>query len=294
MDDRDDALSLSWLPTWTPIGCRIFISASVNRRKSYHSQRNIVRENLDPVELAGSDEGSNLQRSGQGQIEEKLHVPGPRYRQLQHHLKGSIEDALASRDPPLPVVPVEALTTSQSHQVVVNVLESISKHLTEPQMKLLLKKHDSTSALYLCVCIEELRLGGDFGLDGQMINQMIAAFPEQLEALFDQVLERIEHELDVFCNSHHAAEEKERLINGYHRHSDEGDPARIHGSSIVEHALSLLVCSRNGLYESDLLKMICPKNWIFGESLPPIIWSRIYHAIEPYLASVVSAGRTKE
>ena len=133
--------------------------------------------------------------------------------------------------------------------------------MTDDQLRLLLKKKDHNSALYLWAALEELRLGGDFGLDGQVINQMIAAFPNKLEALFEQVLDRIEGEVEEFCGEHHEVGVKNRLALGYNRHSvtgHPGHPEQISGRYLVQHVMSLLACSRNGLYEADMLQMICP------------------------------------
>ena len=116
--------------------------------------------------------------------------------QLHLHQQPSIENALAGRDPPLPVVAVGNLIHEQASNVVKSLLKTHSKRLTNDQHRLILTKEDHTSALYLWAVLEELRLGGDFGLDGQVINQMIAAFPSTLEPLFNQVLERIEGEVD--------------------------------------------------------------------------------------------------
>ena len=265
MDDKDEALSLRWLPVYTSLGCRIVISASVYRNSDATKQN-----------ARGEKEESKEQQAEQtGEQQEPLDFG-------QEHRQRIIEAAFASRDPPLPVVAVEELVDDQSLRVVDSLLRQHSKRLTEDQLHLLLKKKDHNSCLYLWATLEELRLCGDYGLDGQVINQMIANFPSTLEPLFDQILNRIEINVEKFCGEHHDTAVKTRLITGEHHHAQSDHPEEISGRSVVQHVLSLLACSRNGLYEHDLLQMSCPKDWPHGNSLPTVIWSRIYHAIECY------------
>ena len=50
--------------------------------------------------------------------------------------------------------------------------------------------------------------------------------------------------------------------------------------SIVRDALTLLVCSRHGLRESELLELMAPP----GKSqLPGAVWTRLYRSLELYL-----------
>ena len=307
MDDKDNALSLEWLPSWTPTGCRIFISASVDLGEEDGP------DGADGADGAGKEEGERENKTDETYENNKKHFGNEQEKnkilqiettmssmsseadpldvrqkvsQLHLHQQPSIENALAGRDPPLPVVAVGNLINEQASNVVKSLLKTHSKRLTNDQHRLILTKEDHTSALYLWAVLEELRLGGDFGLDGQVINQMIAAFPSTLEPLFNQVLERIEGEVDHFCGETHSSGVKHRVQSGYQRHSTVGHPGHppvMDGRYVVQHVLSLLAVSRNGLYETDLLKMVVPIGWPHGESLPTVVWSRIYHAVEMYL-----------
>ena len=240
MDEEDGALSLSWLPERTSIGCRIFISVTVDRKR-------IKKAN-------------NLTES------------------CSH----TIQDALANFSPPLPVIPVGMLNPIQSHQAILSFLGRHSQSLTLPQIQLLLRKCDGGHPLYLYVCATELNFADSFG-KAYYINQKLSTFPERLRMLFDQVLSRVEYELDVFCESHYTEGEMELLKSGHHWQTQKAQREYLNGRDIVMHALSLIVCSRKGLYESDLLQMIHVPEMSFGNALPKIVWSRIYHAIKPYL-----------
>jgi hypothetical protein len=287
MDEKDDALSLRWLPAWTPSGCRIIISASVYRSDDTSSSRETMHDegildvNYDKKNEKVETKVKIEQKKEHEQKEQQKHQKQEE-QQDQQEQQWTIEAALINRDPPLPVIPVEHLINDQPLRVVKSLLKQHSKRLTEDQLRLLLKKKDHNRALYLWATLEELRLGGDFGLNGQKINQMIAHFPETLEPLFEQVLKRIEVEVGNFCGEHHDYSLKTRIISGENRYSKNNYPYEISGHHVVQLVLSLLACSRNGLYEEDLLKLACPKDWPYGNSLPPIIWSRIYHAVEPY------------
>ena len=130
------------------------------------------------------------------------------------------------------------------------LLKVRSKHLTPAQLSLLLRKRDACYPLYLKVAVEELRLGGDFGSDGQIINHIIAGFPETLTALFGHVLSRIEGEVDEFCGGNHALGQRDHMSRGYDRHASERHPPNaIDGVLVVEHCLSLLAASVVPLYQ---------------------------------------------
>lgn len=60
------------------------------------------------------------------------------------------------------------------------------------------------------------------------------------------------------------------------------DPATDIGYALVRDALSLLVCSRDGLHESELLELLAPPG--SGKAqLPLAVWARLHRSLELYL-----------
>ena len=58
------------------------------------------------------------------------------------------------------------------------------------------------------------------------------------------------------------------------------DSAESVGRALVRQALTLLVCSRHGLRENELLEMLAPPGLT---QLPPAVWARLYRSLELYL-----------
>lgn len=87
------------------------------------------------------------------------------------------------------------------------------------QIGMLLNKVESHNPLFLVVASEEMRLFGDF----ERVDEQLAALSGHLEELFQQVLERVESD---------------------------------HGRDLVERALSLSECSRQGLLENETLELL--------------------------------------
>jgi len=149
---------------------------------------------------------------------------------------------------------LDVLPPDDRRELVTQTLKTFRKHLSEKpdndQMGLLLSKQESGNPLYLVVVCEEMRVFGEF----ERVTERIAALPGQVEALFQQVLERIE-------------EDHERV-----------EPN--HGRQRVRDALSLLECSRHGLLESEMLELLAR---VDEQHLPQAIWARLYRSLKSYL-----------
>ena len=166
-----------------------------------------------------------------------------------------------------PTIVVEGMTPDQQAKMAKNVLSSAHKKLSDEQCKLILQKQHASNPLYLQIVCEELILGGQYGLDGTALDRMITNFPNTLENLLLWVLNRLEQDMNNHCYEISLLS----LPN-----------SNLSGSKIVERAMCLLACSRHGLEERALQRLIHP-SWEFGNSLPDILWIRLYRSIAVYL-----------
>eukprot|EP01105_Mastigella_eilhardi_P004925 TRINITY_DN1663_c0_g1_i1.p1 TRINITY_DN1663_c0_g1~~TRINITY_DN1663_c0_g1_i1.p1 ORF type:complete len:1342 (-),score=293.54 TRINITY_DN1663_c0_g1_i1:57-4082(-) len=156
-------------------------------------------------------------------------------------LPGICLDVLRSRR--VPEIPVPALTANDQAEIANQILADFSKKLDHVQMRLLLAKKESNSPLYLVTACEELRVFGDFG----RVNEKISKFADTVPELLDQVLARLEHEA--------------------------GD----NGGGAVRRALSLLRCSRHGLFIADIIQCL---------GVTPAAWSYVFLSLKTLLRAV--------
>lgn len=142
-------------------------------------------------------------------------------------LPGRPLDVLKAREPPCPSRAVGAITEEGRGSIVKNTLAQQNKVLDNNQMAMLMEKSGATNPLYLKICCDELRVFGVF----EKVNQKIAALPDELLPLLQQVFQRLilEH----------------------------GEPLLI--------AFCLLECSRHGLLETELMELLAEKElkWSF-------------------------------
>ena len=134
-----------------------------------------------------------------------------------------------------PEVKVEPLTNEERFEIVTEVPSISAKSLDPKQIGMLLKNPATNNPLYLIVALEELRGFGSF----EKLNQKIQSFPrmegeEGLNALFTQVIERLETEI---------------------------------GRTTVCSALSLISSSRMGLSEREISEILGQLKEENGEEL---------------------------
>jgi len=166
-------------------------------------------------------------------------------RLLVSTLEGYCLDALRHRRPAPTELIVGPLASKNRKEIVRQTLWDYRKRLDErldnDQMGRLLKKDEADNPLYLIVACEELRVFGEF----ERVTNRITSLPDNIPALFEQVLERLE-----------------------------GD----HGEELVKSALPLLACSRHGLLEMEMLELLG------GDApLPRVVWARLYRSLQFYL-----------
>ncbi len=169
-------------------------------------------------------------------------------------LEGDCLDALRRCRPVPPEITMEPMEPENRKQIIRQTLWDYRKRLDErpekDQMGLLLSKGESDNPLYLIVACEELRVFGGF----EQLTERIKSLPSDMPMLFEQVLERLEHD---------------------------------HGKELAKSALSLLECSRYGLLETEMLEMLRREG---EEQLPRAIWARLYRSLQFYLRPPGESG----
>ena len=165
-------------------------------------------------------------------------------------------DVLRYRKPAPPEIKVGALEEKHARSLVVATLAEFRKKLDESpgnnQMRFLLRKPDAIKPLFLVVACEELRV---FGLYEKLTSK-IKSLSGQLPKLFDEVLHRLE-----------------------------GD----HSKTLLKTALSIIVCSRGGVQETEILGMMAREN-LHEKELPRAAWAPIYGAIQGFLRPLGETG----
>ncbi len=167
---------------------------------------------------------------------------------------GDCLDTLHRRPIAVEIV-LDPLTIEDRREVIQQVLSDYRKRLDERpghnQIALLLHKKEAGNPLYLKVACEELRVfGGHTRLTEKIMN-----LADDVPALFQQVLERLEND---------------------------------HEKELVRSALSLLLCSRDGLLESELLELLRREG---EEEFPRILWIQLYRSLQFYLRPPGEAGK---
>jgi len=162
-------------------------------------------------------------------------------------LEGKCLDVLRQRRATPTEVGLGPLTENDRKEIVRQVLWDYRKRLDErpgnDQMGRLLAKRESNSPLYLVVACDELRVFGDF----EGVIQRITALPDEVPALFEQVLARLE---------------------------------RDHGEELAGNALALIASSRNGLLETEILDLLKRPE---EQRLPEAVWARLYRSLAPFI-----------
>jgi len=163
---------------------------------------------------------------------------------------------LRRRRPPPPEVVLTPLDPKDRQTLVRLVLAEYHKKLDEKpmndQMRVLLKKADSVSPLYLILACEELRMFGVF----EQLSERIKALSAVLSRLMEEILHRLEID---------------------------------HGRVLVSTALGCIASARGGLRESELLVLLRRRDHA-EDALPRAIWTRFLRAISPFLRPVARKG----
>ena len=144
---------------------------------------------------------------------------------------------------------VVPLSESEQGQLIARYLARFGRQLENDYINRLVAAPQTANPLYLQVILEELRLFGIFIKLGQRLDYYLEA--KTIPDLYQKVLARLE--------------------------DDYQPPEYPH---IVSHALSLLLATRRGLSESELLSLLAqPK------PLPQAVWSPLYLALSSALVN---------
>jgi WD40 repeat protein len=167
-------------------------------------------------------------------------------------LTGDAHDALlARRDKPV-VEQLHGLDGNEIKELVHTYLKEIRHEFPDPQIEsTFFSKIKKGNPLYILVALEELRVFGKFEALAGRISQL----PDDVPALFDQVLKRIESDFN---------------------------PA------LVGDCMSYIACGREGMTAEELQTLLAdhapptdPQQ--ATDKLPDMIWARLYRAFSSYL-----------
>ena len=143
-------------------------------------------------------------------------------------------DAIARRQPPLHVMPVPHLEGSACIDVIVYNITHYRKHLTREQLEMVAAKSDSVSPLYLRIICEELRLHGEYGFSGELVDKKINELSNTTTELVGDVLYRLEQYAE----------------------------AEVGGAQMIGDAMCLIYCSNGGLLEKEILALLAPPGMV--------------------------------
>ncbi len=167
-------------------------------------------------------------------------------------LAGEAHDALMRRR----VKPIEetihGLNPSNIEELVLEYLKEIRKKFPNEDIKrAFFKKVKSGNPLYIRVALEELRIFPKF----EEVSSRVKELPDNMPALFDQVLQRIENDFN---------------------------------QELVKDLMSYIACGRYGMTAEELqtllrnhAPMIDPTSE--PQKFPDMLWARLYRAFSAYL-----------
>jgi len=142
------------------------------------------------------------------------------------------------QQPPLELE-LPALTQGDSETIIEQFLHTYRKNVTDEQRTALLAKEDSKTPLYLLTALEELRTLGTY----EEISDHISHFPPRTQDLFAWILKRLEQD-DGFRDAQ----------------------GKMIGHALIPQFAKLLVVSRHGLSERELVRLLDPENGNTGSA----------------------------
>jgi tetratricopeptide (TPR) repeat protein len=176
---------------------------------------------------------------------------------LPRTFAGNVKVILSARTGPLAtsarergwvIEEFEKFTPDELSDAAVKYLRPYGKELGKGLAKLLKSKPQACDPLYLRVLLNELRVFGSFDDVGAYLSHCLET--PDLAALYQTVLRRWQRD-----------------------YNDQMYPR------LVEEALSLLLCSRQGLTENEWTGLLRGR----GEPLPRAVWSPLFLVLQPHL-----------
>ncbi|MBI3610877.1 MAG: DUF4062 domain-containing protein [Nitrospirae bacterium] len=168
-------------------------------------------------------------------------------------LKGDSLDALRTRRIKPSEEKITGLDVTEIRELVTDYLKEIRHQFPNRQVeRTFFEKVKYGNPLYLQVALEELRIFGKFEEVAGRVNEL----PDNVPALFDQVLERISSD---FKNA-----------------------------PLIQDCMSYIACGRHGMTTEELktlLRVHAPRidSKTEPKKLPDMLWARLYRTFKPYL-----------
>ena len=167
-------------------------------------------------------------------------------------LTGEALDAMLTRRIRPPVEKVTGLNETEIRELVTDYLKEIHHEFPNRQVEqAFFDKVVAGNPLYILVALEELRVFGKFDELSIRVNSL----PDNVPALFDQVLKRIESDFN---------------------------------RALVQDCMSYIACGRYGMTAEELQTLLRGRaphtgSEVVPEKLPDMLWARLYRAFSAYL-----------
>ncbi len=167
-------------------------------------------------------------------------------------LAGKVHDSLLARRDAPSVEQVHGLDEEEIKELVHEYLREIRHEFPGPKVEdAFFTKIRKGNPLYILVALEELRIFGQFKALADRINQL----PDDVPALFGQVLKRIESDFNP---------------------------------DLVQDCMSYIACGRQGMTGEELQSLLychAPRHdsELCPDKLPDMLWARLFRAFGPYL-----------
>ena len=140
-------------------------------------------------------------------------------------------------------VKIQGLARAEAERLVAALLGMYGKKLDGVQLQMLLQNPAAKNPTWLVIACEELRIFTQY----EEVLRRVAELPKDVPNLLSQFIDRLE---------------------------------RDHSAEFVRDTLSIIVCSRDGLYEREILEVL---------GVSQSTWSRLFYALKPFLRKASSA-----
>lgn len=234
---------------------------------------------------------------------------------LSCHAGKQVEKSLRARTPKPELFTIPPLTKVDSVGIVEHYVTQAGWSIPVEDVDTIVEKQDGDKPYYLMVVCDELRRRTQRS-DGhsKTLKQHIDEMPGDLTGLLEVTLERVEHDIAAWTSSsgrsmvrvlmprnsparkkQAAALQKMRdfaasLRGARKRRASLATADETHlelAHMLVRDTLCLLLCSRHGLWERELLQLMAPPNI---SQLPSNVWSRLHHSLEAHITTAGSVN----
>lgn len=259
--DKNKAVMLRWLPSDLPLTLRLIAGVDLDPNRSLNdtgrdgslmSRLPRSTKSLRRPTSPASDPGVSSSEQSPVMRERVMSAKGGRSSRGGSVLLGPTErierqtflESFQIQYSDTEVIEVPGLSEALAKQIIRSQLAVYGKRLLDTQLSILADKGGSKNPTWILVACEELRVFSKY----DYLEYCILDLADDLSGLFEQMIKRLE---------------------------------RDHGPAFVRDTLSVIVCSRDGLFEKDVVGIL---------GVPMSAWSLLYYSIKPLLSKTSQDG----